>query len=164
MWILLPFFASLFKSPCLFMISFLSQPLVWVYLLWYRFCPLWCDIWMQTLMIFLDQIPQTLMIGYHKLLYMILLKTLSIFCSMSPLHTRLLVHIYPHWTHQLMLYWPSTFFLRRVIHAVTRAIQRLSLLWLTDCLWMVNLKYLQVEGKTAPFAYGLWVRGQKITL
>jgi hypothetical protein len=41
-------------------------------------------------------------------------------------------------------------FLCRVTHTVTRVIQRLSLLWLIDCLWMVNLNCLQVEGTNPP--------------
>jgi hypothetical protein len=53
---------------------------------------------------------QTLMIGYHKLFYLILLKTLPNLHSMSTLHTCLLVYIYLYWTHQPLLDWPSTFF------------------------------------------------------
>jgi len=69
--------------------------------------------------------------------------------------------VYLHWIQKLMLWVVFNIFICRVTHAVTRAIWHLSLPWLINCLWMVNLKYLQVEGRTALFAYGLWVRGQK---
>ncbi len=52
----------------------------------------------------------------------------------------------------------------RATHGVLGAIQGPWLLCLTNCLVMVNLNYLQVEGKTALFASGLWVQEAKITL